>query len=474
MKTKMLWACLAVTAILAAGCQRGAQTEKAAGKGGNPAGASGAKVASVLELGCVPADCFAAVVIHPRRVFQSPQAAQSAEVKKLLESQGYEELVKQIGFDLRDVEEVTFLVFAPPPAKRAVPQPAVVLRFAQPIDRERIIGSLGGKEYSRSEQTHAGKTYYKLSPPKKRRYAEPKWFFAPDDRTIVFMEHEEGLFKELLSRESAHGPLAEALRRADMSHDAVGVAVMQPMHPLVAWITESLAVEGPPEFRDAKLLAGQVKGAMIVADVFGDPCVRGVVETESLEVAAKLLAMAQKGHELSRQRFQGMRQRRAQESRKLTESEVAMDEFASELLSGLSISQREAALEVVIRVKNPERPLGLVLAPMTEYAEVRRPAMIAQAKVQIQAFKTPLLLYRKAMGEFPPVEIGLTALMEPTRDSTGKTLDTSWIEALPMDPWGMPYQYQYPSKHGRDTPDIWSNGPDGVAGTHDDIRNGQE
>ena len=249
---------------------------------------------------------------------------------------------------------------------------------------------------------------------------------------------------------------------------------MQPVQPVVAAITESLARQGPPEFRDAKSLAGQVKGATIVADVFGDPCVRAVVETESPEVAGKLLAVAQKGHELSRQQFQAMRQRRAQEGRKLTESDVAMEEFISDLLSGLSILQRDAALEVVIRMENRERALGLVLAPMTEYAEVRRPAMIAQAKVQIQAFKTPLLLYRQVMREFPPVEIGLAALMQPMQDSTGRTLGTSWIEALPLDPWGMPYQYQYPSKHGRDTPDIWSNGPDRTPNTEDDIGNWQK
>ena len=179
----------------------------------------------------MPADCFAAVVIHPRRVFQSPQAAQSAGVKKLFESEGYREIVKQIGFHVRDLDEVTFLVFAPPSAKQYVPEPAFVLRFAQPIDREAIIGKLGGKDFTRSEQTHAGKTYYKLSPPKERRYAEPKWFFAPDDRTVVFMEHEEGLFKELLSRESgaraarrSASPGRHEPRRGRRGGDATGTA----------------------------------------------------------------------------------------------------------------------------------------------------------------------------------------------------------------------------------------------------------
>ena len=185
MRSKSCWACLSVAVVLAAGCQRGSQTDRAA--------ETRDRLASVLELGCVPADCFAVVVIHPRQIFQSPQAAQSAEVKKLLESEGYPELVKQIGYDFRDLEELTLLVFAPPSAKQDVPEPAVVFRFARPIDRDQIIGKMGGENHIRSEQTHAGKTYYKVSPPKEEGYSLPRWFFAPDDRTIVFVVREEDL-----------------------------------------------------------------------------------------------------------------------------------------------------------------------------------------------------------------------------------------------------------------------------------------
>jgi len=42
---------------------------------------------------------------------------------------------------------------------------------------------------------------------------------------------------------------------------------------------------------------------------------------------------------------------------------------------------------------------------------------------------------------------------------------------LPVDPWGNPYIYYYPSKRNQPTYDLLSAGPDGKEGTDDDIGN---
>jgi len=44
-------------------------------------------------------------------------------------------------------------------------------------------------------------------------------------------------------------------------------------------------------------------------------------------------------------------------------------------------------------------------------------------------------------------------------------------KGLPADPWGNPYTYDYPGKHNPNGCDISSMGPDGRAGTDDDITN---
>ena len=42
---------------------------------------------------------------------------------------------------------------------------------------------------------------------------------------------------------------------------------------------------------------------------------------------------------------------------------------------------------------------------------------------------------------------------------------------LPPDPWGNPFQYEFPGRRNPDSYDLWSFGPDGVNGTADDIGN---
>ncbi|MBE7558282.1 type II secretion system protein GspG [bacterium] len=42
---------------------------------------------------------------------------------------------------------------------------------------------------------------------------------------------------------------------------------------------------------------------------------------------------------------------------------------------------------------------------------------------------------------------------------------------MPLDPWGNAYVYEYPGRHNERGYDLMSLGPDGRAGTEDDICN---
>ncbi|MBV9658382.1 MAG: type II secretion system major pseudopilin GspG [Verrucomicrobia bacterium] len=44
-------------------------------------------------------------------------------------------------------------------------------------------------------------------------------------------------------------------------------------------------------------------------------------------------------------------------------------------------------------------------------------------------------------------------------------------KGIPLDPWGNAYVYEYPGKHHTNGYDLMSPGPDGRAGTDDDITN---
>ncbi|NOX55565.1 MAG: prepilin-type N-terminal cleavage/methylation domain-containing protein [Planctomycetes bacterium] len=138
----------------------------------------------------------------------------------------------------------------------------------------------------------------------------------------------------------------------------------------------------------------------------------------------------------------------------------------------------------------------------------KKKADIGAAKTQIGLFEAALERFALDMGRFPTTEEGLQALITPpssegldaglTGTGAMNDLGTSDLGAapgtsstgasssaaskwdgpylrkneIPLDPWGNPYQYEYPPTHGTgDQPDIWSLGPDGQDGTDDDITN---
>ena len=84
------------------------------------------------------------------------------------------------------------------------------------------------------------------------------------------------------------------------------------------------------------------------------------------------------------------------------------------------------------------------------------------ARAQIDAFDKALQAYRIDMGRYPSTSDGLTVLF------TAPASEARWRgpylkDAIPLDPWGMPYQYTYPSTRGKDF-DIVSWGRDKAPG----------
>jgi general secretion pathway protein G len=89
-------------------------------------------------------------------------------------------------------------------------------------------------------------------------------------------------------------------------------------------------------------------------------------------------------------------------------------------------------------------------------------ARIAAAKQDIGAVMQALKLYRLDNLRYPTTEQGPQALV--TRPTTGPT-PTNWrpyLDKLPQDPWGRPYQYLNPGLRGE--VDVMSLGADGQPG----------
>lgn len=106
--------------------------------------------------------------------------------------------------------------------------------------------------------------------------------------------------------------------------------------------------------------------------------------------------------------------------------------------------------------------LALVIVPRV----IDRPdqARAARAQSDIGAISSAIKLYRLDNFQYPTTEQGLQALVS---QPTSAPVPSNWagggyMDRLPVDPWGRPYQYLQPGVYGDF--DVFSYGADGTAG----------
>jgi general secretion pathway protein G len=107
-----------------------------------------------------------------------------------------------------------------------------------------------------------------------------------------------------------------------------------------------------------------------------------------------------------------------------------------------------------------------ILAALVVPRIMERPdeARVVAAKSDIRAIMGALKLYRLDNGIYPSTDQGLQALV--VRPDTG-VIPRNWkkggyLDRVPKDPWGAPYQYLNPGVHGEI--DVFSLGADGAPG----------
>jgi general secretion pathway protein G len=103
-------------------------------------------------------------------------------------------------------------------------------------------------------------------------------------------------------------------------------------------------------------------------------------------------------------------------------------------------------------------------------------ARITKARNDLRALESALNLYKLDNYRYPSTDQGLQALVEkPTgRPEAANWKSGGYLDRLPIDPWGAPYQYLHPGRHGEI--DIFSRGADnrnGGEGYDADIGNWQ-
>lgn len=93
---------------------------------------------------------------------------------------------------------------------------------------------------------------------------------------------------------------------------------------------------------------------------------------------------------------------------------------------------------------------------------INRPeeARIAAAKIDLKSIANALNLYKLDNFIYPNTQQGLEGLvLKPTAPPVPTNWKSPYLKKLPIDPWGNPYQYLSPGKHGEF--DLYSLGPGG-------------
>jgi general secretion pathway protein G len=93
-------------------------------------------------------------------------------------------------------------------------------------------------------------------------------------------------------------------------------------------------------------------------------------------------------------------------------------------------------------------------------------ARVVRAQQDIRGIASALGLYKLDNFVYPTTAQGLEALVT---QPTGQPEAPNWkgyLDNLPKDPWGRPYQYQSPGQHGPF--DVFTWGADGKPGGEDE------
>lgn len=99
----------------------------------------------------------------------------------------------------------------------------------------------------------------------------------------------------------------------------------------------------------------------------------------------------------------------------------------------------------------------------------------AKAATDLAALASALSQFHLDVGRYPTTEEGLEALRSAPADATGYRGPYT-MKAIPTDPWGFDYVYEFPGANGEDTyllESLGADGQEGGDGNNSDIIEGE-
>jgi serine/threonine protein kinase len=299
-----------------------------------------------LDLKYIPADASAAVVVHPRRMLQSPLAP------AVLPPTAADEMVKELGVKPEQVEQLIVLLQAAAGGEESLlGSPAGIFRFTEPIDGKQVLTRL---LKGLREESHDGKTYYRSSTGE-AILRLPLAGALPDARTVLVAP--EPVLRKMLAAESGgKSPLLDRLRQVDATDDVTGIVLVEPYRELLKAVAGPLKVQLPPNLAEAATLPDRLLAVTAVVNLNDKTFLKVSLDTDSNENVEALDDLAFKGLNWGRQVYPDFRPTLLRQ----IPAEVAQPALAvaDQLFGGIHVTKE--GKQLVVRLEKPE---GLGTAP---------------------------------------------------------------------------------------------------------------
>ena len=227
----------------------------------------------------VTPDDFAAVVIRPRRIAQSPLAA------VLLKNETAATEIKRVGIDPSEVEQLVVLFRVDKQAGHPDPVPVLVARFTHDVDGKEVLARMRAasqgtqKQQPIEEVQFGGKTCLDLG-------TDAGLAYCPSKNTIVLTSKEN--MKQVVSGAAPSGPLWERLKKANADNDII-VALEPGVYPDYNNAIDAARKEAPMDIGSLK----SVQGGTATFNLNSPAMLHAVLDTSDADAAGRVQDLLQ-------------------------------------------------------------------------------------------------------------------------------------------------------------------------------------
>lgn len=351
---------------------------------------------AAIDVSLVTPSDFAAVVLHPRRIAQSPLVAEQLKDETIAEA------IKKFGIDPSEVEEIVILLSLDEKQPgNPEPIPVIIIRFTHDVDVKAVLTKMQASAATKGskpiqEVTVAGKACFDLGGAKSSGLA-----YSPSKNTIVLTSKEN--MEKILAVTEPKGPLVERLKKADADNDII-IALAPESFPNLDTIIDSAKRGAPPLVVNYLDAAKTVRGGTVTFNLTAPSLLRLVLDIKDADAAANVEELLQQALRMASGGLVLAKQSIPQEARTKF---APLVKLADQFVDGMKATK--SGTQVVLDVKRPEilDTAGPSIAATIKQSimEARSAARRAQQMNNMKQVSLAMLRDESAKNAFPAAAI---------------------------------------------------------------------